>query len=66
VKVEPSKVLLPNFSGSLDVGKSDSSQLDDPKTAMLRDLKEAVQTLQHDNVMIIIGGDFNESTKNLG
>jgi exonuclease III len=32
---------------------------------MLRDLKETLQTLQRDNVMIIIGGDFNESNKNL-
>jgi hypothetical protein len=42
------------------------SWLEDPKTAMLRDLKETLQTLQQDNVMIIIGGNFNESNKNLG
>ena len=42
------------------------SWLEDPKTAMLRDLKETLQTLQRDNVMIIVGGDFNESNKNLG
>jgi hypothetical protein len=34
--------------------------LEDPKTAMLRDLKVALQTPQQDNVMIIVGGDFNE------
>jgi hypothetical protein len=34
-------------------------RLEDPKTAMLRDLKETIQILQQDNIMIIIGGDFN-------
>jgi exonuclease III len=34
--------------------------------AFLRDLKEALQTFQQDNVMMIIGGDFNESNRNLG
>jgi hypothetical protein len=33
---------------------------------MLRDLKVTLQTPQQDNVMIIVGGDFNESNKNLG
>jgi hypothetical protein len=40
--------------------------LEDPKTAMLRDPKVALQTPQQNNVMIIVGGDFNESNKNLG
>jgi hypothetical protein len=34
--------------------------------AFFRDLKEALQTFQQNNVMIIIGGDFNESNKILG
>jgi hypothetical protein len=33
---------------------------------MLRDLKEAHQTLQHDNNMITIDSDFNECNKILG
>jgi hypothetical protein len=33
---------------------------------MLRELKEALQTLQHDNAMITIGSDFNECNKILG
>jgi exonuclease III len=36
---------------------------EDPRTALYTDIKETLQNLQKENVLIITGGDFNDSNK---
>ena len=43
-----------------------AGRLEDPKTAILKDLKQELENLKKDNILIILGGDFNESDKKAG
>ena len=61
-----------NTNGATSVHSQQSAwlqkagRMEDPKTAMIKDLKQALENLQKDNILIIIGGDFNESDKKAG
>ena len=39
---------------------------EDPRTAMQRDLKDELQELKENNILVIIGGDFNDGDKTSG